>query len=185
MHRLIVILLVIIASNQFSFGKDIILTKIASNLLHQQMQNDWQLDNSSGISIWIARKWEMNEGLRLLIYIEPKNYNLENLKKVFASLNRENANARYLSVRAETSKNAVRENMMREVIPSKNAPPDSLRSKEKEDLSAINEESYSASYFRAKDTERFLYYNPKNGYLQLIDLKKKPLQKRKSAKRKV
>ena len=128
----------------------------------QQTVNDWRLDASSGIPVWIAWKEEINNGCRLIVYMEPQNYNLENLKKVFISLSHQYEDAFYVMVDLQISKNVVQDKV---TVKRKgyqiSTLPESARSNESEDLSATNGKIFSAWYFRGQDSETIYYDDPK------------------------
>jgi hypothetical protein len=166
------------------FAQNILLSSNALYNQNLQVTDDWQLDDSSGVPVWIAMKIERNQGLDLTIYIEPKNYSLANIKKVFASLNKQYANARYLYIIAWISRNYVRDEvaarkygyMSGEDLAEKKP---SLASKEKEDLSPIKYAWYNAIYYRTKSREELNYYDYKDGTLVTFDFVKKITTRRK------
>jgi len=142
------------------------------------LQNGWDVDMSSGIPVWIAWKvpGHQGKGLRIIAYIEPHNYDLEKLRKIYESLSKQHQEAHYIGVKVFTSKNVVRDEIATRKLGlmSREYLSESLRSKEKEDLSFSNGNWYESDYFCGQTEEWIIFYNTEKKATERITLREPP-----------
>lgn len=132
-------------------------------------ENYWLFDASSGIPVWIARKEKFGGGWRLLVYLEPQNYSLDNLKKIYSSFSAQYKDSKYIDIDVSTSKNIIEDKITARKIGllSVEELPDEKRSKRYQDLS-VNGKCFRSNYFRSESKEWLTYDTSEETGIKII-----------------
>lgn len=135
--------------------------------------NKWELDDSSGISVWIAMKESRNQGLNFIVYMKPEDYSIKNLTKVCSFFSKKYPDSRYLFVEIMTSKNLVLDEVTakQKGYWSSEELPEELKSREEENLPDDYTILYRSVYFKADHTNRFSFYNKKENRFVTINIR--------------
>jgi hypothetical protein len=144
-------------------------------------QDDWELDVSSSVPAWIAWQGQgpHGKGLVIIAFIEQRDYNLDNLKKVYAALSKRQQESFYIKIEFFTSKEKTREEAYykkENILPIEAYYAKDPSIKKKDNSLTPKVSWLSSSYFRSQNEEWIIFDDPETKTSKRIVLREPPVK---------
>lgn len=140
----------------------------------------WELDDSSGIPVWIARQTKYYGEMRIVLYIEQQYFNRNDLGKVFASLSNRYKDSMAVWAEAYSNKDIVRDDIAASksgLYYSWRELPDSMSLFKKAGASRMANKFSWSLYQRTQDEEKYHISGPNERVYEEIVIRAKPKKK--------